>query len=181
MRISSILRTLLPLALAVVAGAVLFWTSRGVQQSSHELASLRDAVSYEREAIRVLQAEWSYLNNPARLDALVRKHFEMQVPNPVDMINDIDVLPQHIAPVVPMRKPPVFRHAVARPDTSVQRVSDKPSSSYSSQKPSLRSNAANSPSSVSQPDNLPASSSQNDKGFFSLIDEIANEGRNDDQ
>lgn len=176
MRISSVLRTLLPLALAVVAGAVLFWTSRGVQQSSHELTSLRDAVSYEREAIRVLQAEWSYLNNPERLDALVRKHFEMQVPEPVDMINDIDVLPQHVAPVVPMRKPPIFRHAVARPDANLQRVSDKPSSNNSS----LRSNAASSSSSVSQPDNLPASSSQNDKGFFSLIDEIANEGRGND-
>ena len=177
MKIYSILRTMLPLMLAVLAGAVLFWTSRGVQHSHDQLANLHSSIAYEREAIRVLQAEWSYLNNPERLDALVRKHFDMQVPNSKDMIQDIDVLPEHVAPVVPTRKPSIYRDAVLRP--SSPKVKAAAHSAVSS--PSNRSKAASisSPSST-QPENLPASSSQKDKSFFSLIDDIAQERRGDE-
>lgn len=60
------------------AGVLLFQTSQGVQQKEAELVSLQQAVEKERKEIRVLRAEWDYLNRPDRLEALAAGYLGMQ-------------------------------------------------------------------------------------------------------
>lgn len=48
-----------------------------VQSQERELASLKAQVVSEQEAIRVLKAEWSYLNQPERLQTLAREHLPL--------------------------------------------------------------------------------------------------------
>lgn len=48
-----------------------------VKSQERELASLKAAIVSEQEAIRVLKAEWSYLNQPERLQTLAREHLPL--------------------------------------------------------------------------------------------------------
>lgn len=69
--------TLLWLFLAVFCGAVLFNTSQKVTDGKQRLARLQGDVRSEEESIRVLQAEWSYLNQPERLEKLARQYLDL--------------------------------------------------------------------------------------------------------
>ncbi len=69
--------TFMWLALAVVASAVLFHTSQKVSDGRQHLANLQQNITTEEESIRVLQAEWSYLNQPERLEKLARQYLEL--------------------------------------------------------------------------------------------------------
>lgn len=51
-----------------------------------ELARLNAEIAKEGEAIRVLKAEWSYLNQPERLQALARKHLALAPTNPNQIV-----------------------------------------------------------------------------------------------
>ena len=73
--------TLLALAAAAASGALLFWTSQSVQQEQTRLRSLERARNNEEQALRVLRAEWAYLNRPDRLEALARGHLNMVPPD----------------------------------------------------------------------------------------------------
>lgn len=48
-----------------------------VKAQERELAALKAQVVSEQEAIRVLKAEWSYLNQPERLQTLAREHLPL--------------------------------------------------------------------------------------------------------
>lgn len=69
--------TLLWLALAVFCGAVLFHTSQKVTDGRGRLAELQTEIRAEEESLRVLQAEWSYLNQPERLEKLSRQYLNL--------------------------------------------------------------------------------------------------------
>lgn len=69
--------TLLWLCLAVVCGALLFKNSQQVTDGRARLASLEQKIRKEDESIRVLQAEWSYLNQPERLEKLTRQYLDL--------------------------------------------------------------------------------------------------------
>ena len=59
------------LCLAVVIG--LFVVKHRVQDLEDRLHALNAEILADRDATQVLEAEWSYLNQPARLEALSRK------------------------------------------------------------------------------------------------------------
>lgn len=65
------------LILAVLCGALLFRTSQRVTDGRAQLTALEDKIAQERESIRVLAAEWSYLNQPERLERLSRQHLRL--------------------------------------------------------------------------------------------------------
>lgn len=101
-------------ALAVVLIALL---ALGLYQLKYEVMQLEDrtvatnrAVAAEREAIQVLNAEWSYLNRPQRLDELAERHLDL-VPVAVRQLGALDELAlRHgvLAPnsgAVPLPKP----------------------------------------------------------------------------
>jgi hypothetical protein len=69
--------TLLWLTLAALSGATLFHTSQQVTDGRARLSALEDSTAKEAETTRVLQAEWSYLNQPDRLEKLSRQYLDL--------------------------------------------------------------------------------------------------------
>ena len=66
------------LAMSVVVG--LFIVKHRVQTLEDRLQALNAEIITDRDAIQVMQAEWSYLNQPARLEALSKRWLGMDVP-----------------------------------------------------------------------------------------------------
>ncbi len=101
------LSTLLPIAGAIAAGALLFWTSQNVQQSENALRSLQKSVKSEEQTIRVLHAEWDYLNRPDRLEELAARHLGVSLSSSAafSVSDDLSALPDLLIPVLPRRKP----------------------------------------------------------------------------
>ena len=94
--------------------------SLGLYHLEYEVIRLEDrmaghqrAIIAKHEAVRVLRAEWSYLNRPERLEALARRHLDL-VPVAVRQIGALDDLPLRAAaatagaslsPLVPTPRP----------------------------------------------------------------------------
>lgn len=94
--------------LATLAGIPLFLIKHEVQDREARLDRIHREIVENQEAIQVLKAEWSYLNRPSRIEALVRRHIEMVPATRVQLVG-IDALPTpHEAgerPVVPSATP----------------------------------------------------------------------------
>ena len=54
-------------------------------------ASLRAEIAREREAIRILDAEWSLLNQPDRLQKLAKRHLKLVPLLPKQIVNFSDI------------------------------------------------------------------------------------------
>lgn len=65
------------LVLAVTCGGMLFQTSQRVTDGRAQLAGIEAAARKEDEHLRVLQAEWSYLNQPDRLEKLSKQYLHL--------------------------------------------------------------------------------------------------------
>lgn len=70
---SRLLFLLFVVAAAGVAG-LLFQVKYEVQDLERELAQINRQILADQETVHVLQAEWSYLNQPARIAELSRRH-----------------------------------------------------------------------------------------------------------
>ncbi|MDR2832008.1 MAG: hypothetical protein LBV62_03805 [Rickettsiales bacterium] len=78
----------------------LFKVKLHVQSLNRELIKIKSEINLVQNDIKVLQAEWSYLNNPKRLASLVEKYLKnnslilaSQIKN-LDSINGCSVLAQ---------------------------------------------------------------------------------------
>jgi cell division protein FtsL len=91
--------TILWLALAVVAGIGLFHVSYRVQSLEDELTQVNRQILRERETIHVLRAEWSYLNEPARLAELTHRHLTL-APLAAGQMVRIEDLPLRLPPLI---------------------------------------------------------------------------------
>lgn len=65
------------LVLAAIAGGALFHVSFEVSALDDRLGSLNRGIKDDREAIHVLRAEWSFLNQPERIEELARRHLDL--------------------------------------------------------------------------------------------------------
>lgn len=105
---------------------VCFGLYNGVYSAkAHEraLQQLKADIAKEAESIRALRAEWSYLNQPERLQALARKHLVLMPTNPNQIVVmaslpvrgeawpvqapvvDFNDLPRRVGPAAPMPRP----------------------------------------------------------------------------
>lgn len=64
-------------ALLVLVSFELYNGVHRVKAQEQTLASLKTQIAREAEAIRVLKAEWTFLNQPDRLQALARRHLAL--------------------------------------------------------------------------------------------------------
>ncbi len=91
--------TILWFMIAACLGVALFLVKYEVQEREEQLAALHREILANQEAVHVLEAEWSYLNRPSRLEALVRRHLNL-VPLDTTQLGQIDRLPMRL-PVLP--------------------------------------------------------------------------------
>ncbi len=89
-------------------GVGLFQVKYNVQLKERELRDVRRQIEANLSAVHVLEAEWSYLNDPLRLADLARRHTGL-VPTTPGRIGDFAMLPPRIddAPVVPPHVGPI--------------------------------------------------------------------------
>lgn len=92
--------TILWAILAIGVGIGLFLVKHQVQETKAELHRVQAQVRADRSAIRVLEAEWTYLNDPARLSALAEKVLGLQPLRPQQVMAMADL------PVRPDAPPP---------------------------------------------------------------------------
>lgn len=95
------------LGLAGVAGAVLFQTSYEVQGLEEELASLNRKIVAEQEAIQILKAEWSFMNDPGRLENLARVHLNLRPTDAKQFVAGLEAVPLRATPAVPVPPPAI--------------------------------------------------------------------------
>ena len=107
------LSTLLWAVLVGLSGYAMFQVKYEVAQLEDELARISRQIGSGREQIRVLGAEWSFLNQPARLDQLAKRHLSLG-PIGRQQIGNIEQLPRQ-SPL-----PPAAVAAAAPPSASSQ-------------------------------------------------------------
>ena len=92
---------------AVVAGTLLFQTSQSVQRLEGDLHDVTQDVGHEKESLRILGAEWDYLNRPERLEKLTLENLDMDAVHAekTDFISDDGSVPEPEIPVLPPVKP----------------------------------------------------------------------------
>jgi hypothetical protein len=102
------------LILAAAAGGALFHVSFEVSALDDRLATLNRDIKSDREAIHVLRAEWSFLNQPERIEELARRHLDLS-PVSVTQLTGAGTLP-----VRPEREPEAPRiDNSANPDRAI--------------------------------------------------------------
>ena len=109
--------SLLSLGFAVAAGALLFWTSQNVQQAEDALSHYNHAALKEEQGIRVLRAEWDYLNHPERLEVLAHEYLGLSSAAAYSISGEVSDLPEVFSPALPGLKPvSVYESAVYNVD-----------------------------------------------------------------
>ena len=91
------LSTVALVIVAALTGVMLFRISERVQTAEDNLTRMEEAAAKEAETIRVLRAEWDYLNRPDRLESLAKTHLKMTKPGITQVMTDSGELP----PVAP--------------------------------------------------------------------------------
>ena len=171
---------LVPFVLAAFAGAGLFWTSQNVQTLNDDLAKARIEIMSEQETIRVLRAEWDYLNNPERLEKVADDYFSGKghEVGTADLVQDPEYLPEPFVPVVPKRKPvlSLFRAVVKSGASSSS--SELSSHQFSSGRSALQHSPSQNPPSQNAPSlntNSQNTYNETEQDFFGILDSLTGE------
>ena len=69
--------SLILMVLVAAASGTVFQVAFEVSELDDELAQLNRDIRADRDAIHVLRAEWSFLNQPGRLEELTRRHLDL--------------------------------------------------------------------------------------------------------
>jgi cell division protein FtsL len=72
--------------------AGLYHVKYSVDHMEREGETLKSTIAQEKESIRILQAEWSTLNRPSRLQKLSERYLDL-VPVQVSQIVDFEAIP----------------------------------------------------------------------------------------
>ena len=110
-------------ALSIIAGGVLFGVAFEVSALEERLIALNQEITRDRESIHVLRAEWSYLNQPERLEGLSRRYLELQ-PLKGSQISAITALPLRPVPGLPPAVATPQEAAPAAPETAIAGAPD---------------------------------------------------------
>lgn len=84
--------TVLGMVLAVGVAITLYQVKFEVHQAERQARELNRELVREREAIQVLEAEWSYLNRPARIQDLAERYLGLK-PLKASQIGSVETLP----------------------------------------------------------------------------------------
>jgi len=101
------------LVLVVAAGFVTFKVKYAVQDIEDELNRVRKHTIAEQQEIRVLTAEWTYLNQPERLAELNRRFLQLAPVGTKQLQRNVEDIPFRPLPVPPPSAPPDILVAAA--------------------------------------------------------------------
>ena len=79
------------ISLIALVGAGMFTLKYEVKKLETELVQINDEIKSDSQSIHVLKAEWSHLNNPARIRRLTQKHIAMKPVRAEQIINYSDL------------------------------------------------------------------------------------------
>ena len=120
------------LAVVGLAGFATFELKYQVAQVDDELGHVNRLIDADRDQIRVLSAEWSYLTQPARLDQLRQRHLAL-VPVTRAQLGSLDQIPfrsgETVGPTAasaPSPTPPSPSHSAVRLPGGANLASTKP-------------------------------------------------------
>jgi cell division protein FtsL len=88
------------LGLLVAAAAYVYEIKFESTLRAERVAKMRGDVQRERDAIAALRAEWTTLENPARIQGLARRHLRLQ-PADANQYSALDRLPEKPAVAAP--------------------------------------------------------------------------------
>ncbi len=94
----------LVLAAVLISGGVLMDVSQKVQHAERQVSKNEKKIAARHETLRVLLAEWAYLNDPARLEALAANGLDLSVPDSKGLVSDLGAMPRSSV-FIPSRKP----------------------------------------------------------------------------
>lgn len=87
----------LVVVMLVSSAAGLIGVSQKVQRIEGEIAAYDRQIEREQERIRVLKAEWAFLNDPGRLDALASGALGLVATDSENVVSDTDDIPDYEA------------------------------------------------------------------------------------
>jgi cell division protein FtsL len=102
LRVLNIILVLMVLASAFTIYSLEHETRRGERR----IAELKRGISDEQEMIRLLEAEWSNLTRPRRIEQLASRHLQLKPLSPLQLVDEKDIdakLP--LRPVAPEAEP----------------------------------------------------------------------------
>jgi hypothetical protein len=110
--------------LAVFLGALLFQTSQSVQKAEKKLSEISRNTGNEQESLRVLSAEWDYLNRPERLERLALDNLDLDadITHETKAIEKAEDIPEPMMPVLPPSKPSNLMQYVATKQRNVPKT-----------------------------------------------------------
>ena len=86
--------SLIVISAILVSGFMLFNVSQQVQEAQRQLAAINNKITYEQEKIKVLEAEWAYLNRPDRLEYLASHYLDMHTMQAQKVWHSLSQLPE---------------------------------------------------------------------------------------
>ncbi|MBP2299483.1 cell division protein FtsL [Azospirillum picis] len=115
--------------LIAAAGGVLFQTSYDVQDLEEKLAGLNRKIIQEQETIQILKAEWSYLNDPSKLEQMAHAYLDLQPTEARQFNLALEMIPMRPSDAVPppalpgpVPLPPMVRAPGAGPQLAAARM-----------------------------------------------------------
>ena len=87
------LGTLIWMAAVALVGYAMFQVKYEVVQQEEQFARLNRKIADGREAIRVLNAEWSFLSQPSRLNDLAKRYLNLVPIGTAQLVTNLDALP----------------------------------------------------------------------------------------
>ena len=109
-------------AAVVIVGYAMFQVKYEVMQQEDQLARLNRQIADSREAVRVLNAEWSFLTQPTRLAELAKRYLAL-TPIGTAQLGTIAAIPLRNPPAQAAPAPPTpetGRPAAPQPATGVR-------------------------------------------------------------
>jgi hypothetical protein len=94
------LLNLMVIGALIAAAAWVYEIKYSSTRQAERVAKLRLEIRRERDVIAALRAEWAQLNNPDRVQLLVRRHLTMKLVDPTQF-DSLDRLPERPVELVP--------------------------------------------------------------------------------